>query len=355
MEKQKKKVLIIKTSSLGDVIHTLPALTDCGIRFPEIEFDWVVEESFSEIASWHPLVNKVIPVTIRKWRKNPLKTLFSDSWKKFRREIALEHYDAVIDAQGLIKSAFLAPMAKGHTYGLDKNSVRESFACNFYQTKLHVDKKQHAVERVRQLFAKSLGYHLPEGLGDYGIKSTFLSDDSVQEQKPYLVFLHGTTWESKHYPEAYWQQLIELAAKDGLNVKLLWGNDLEYQRAERLGNSYRHVEVMPKLNLADIAKLLTNAKAAIAVDTGLGHLAAAVDCPTLSLFAATNPGLTGAYGKSQRHLAGTLSCSPCLKRKCPLISGERTIKDDGYDKTINPPCFSTIPPDIVWLNLQLLS
>jgi len=268
-----KKVLIIKTSSLGDVIHTLPALTDAGQMLPGTTFDWVVEESFGEIASWHPLVDKVIPVQIRQWRKNPLRTLFSDEWKAFRQAIKTEHYDAIIDAQSLIKSAFLAPMANGPVYGLDKNSAREPFACNFYQSKIHVAKDQHAVERVRQLFAKALGYQLPEGMGDYNIKSSFKQN----EQKPYLVFLHGTTWQSKHYPETYWQQLIELAAKDNLEVKLLWGNEQEQQRAQRLADNNANAQLMPKLNLRQIAELLAAAKAAIAVDTGLGHLAAAVD------------------------------------------------------------------------------
>jgi len=345
-----KKVLIIKTSSLGDILHTLPALTDCSIQHPNTIFDWVVEKSFSEIPTWHPKVNKVIPVSIRKWRKQPIQTLFSGPWKAFRQDLKSEQYDAIIDAQGLIKSAFLAPMASGHRYGLDRNSARESLASLFYQTKIHIKRNQHAVERTRQLFAKALDYKIPTAPADYGIKSSLLDSD----QQPYLVFLHGTTWQSKHYPEEYWHQLIKLAATDGLKIKLLWGNEQEQKRAKRLAANYSHVEIMPKLNLSEIAILLASATASIAVDTGLGHLAAAVDCPTLSLFSSTNPELTGAYGKNQKHLPATLSCSPCMQRNCPVESGKKTIEDQGYNQSINPPCFSTIPPDIVWLNLQVL-
>jgi len=242
-------------------------------------------------------------------------------------------------------------MAHGHRYGLNRHSARESLASMFYQTRIDVDKNQHAVERVRQLFASALDYQVPEGLGNYGIKLNF----PIYDKAPYLVFLHGTTWESKHYPEQYWHELIALAAKNGFNVKLLWGTDSEHQRAIRLSANYRHTEVMPKLKIAEITELLASATASIAVDTGLGHLAAAVDCPTLSLFSSTNQQLTGAYGKSQSHLSSTLSCTPCFKKVCQVHTGQQKIKDNGYDSLINPPCFSTIPPNIVWLNLQLLT
>ena len=350
-----KKILIIKTSSLGDVIHTLPALTDCAAHYPDVEFHWLVEDAYKDIALWHPRVTKVIPVQIRKWRKNPINSLFSTSWKTFRQEIAAENYHAIIDAQGLIKSAILAPMASGHRYGYDKSSVREPLARHFYQSTIKVAKQQHAVERTRQLFAKALDYQLPSSVGDYGIKSHFNQSNTDSKQTPYLVFLHGTTWQTKHYPEQYWEVLIALAATDGLDVKLLWGNDDEYQRAQQLSAGHHHVDVMPKLALAEIADLLIKAKAAISVDTGLGHLAAAVDCPSLSLFSATNPNLTGTYGQSQRHLKSTLSCSPCLNKKCALLNGKINLDEaEVYEQNINPPCFSTLPPEDVWLNLQLL-
>lgn len=337
-----KRVLIIKTSSLGDVIHTLPAITDALRAIGNIQFDWVVEENFSEIASWHPGVSNVIPVQIRKWRKNPFKTLLSPEWSEFKASVKAHKYDAVIDAQGLLKSAILLPLTRGKRYGLDKQSAREPIASKFYDVKHHIPRTSHAVERTRQLFAKSLGYDVPENQGDYGIAEQF----KTEHKSPYVVLLHGTTWASKHYPEPYWQELINLAASNNYQVKLLWGNQTEYDRAQRLADGKGSVEVMPKMSLKEIAALLTSAVGSIACDTGLGHLAAAVDCPNVSLFTSTNPGLSGAYGEGQLHLFAGYDCAPCMLRECDKNAIEVNL--GNLQQRISPPCASTIDPEKVW-------
>lgn len=163
------RVLIIKTSSLGDVIHTLPALTDAAHAIPGIRFDWVVEEGFAEIPSWHPAVDQVIPVAIRRWRKNLWQTIKSGEWKAFKQRVRERKYDLVIDAQGLVKSAWLTRYVKAPVAGLDRYSAREGWASRFYDRRLSVATGQHAVERVRQLFAMALAYDLPEGIGNYGL------------------------------------------------------------------------------------------------------------------------------------------------------------------------------------------
>ncbi|HIQ53746.1 MAG TPA: lipopolysaccharide heptosyltransferase I, partial [Pseudomonas pachastrellae] len=145
------RVLLIKTSSLGDVIHTLPALTDAARAIPGIRFDWVVEEGFAEIPSWHPAVDAVIPVAIRRWRKKPLQAVRSGEWGNFKRRLRETQYDLVIDAQGLLKSAWLTRYARAEVVGLDKSSAREPLAARFYQRRLAVAWGQHAVERTRQL------------------------------------------------------------------------------------------------------------------------------------------------------------------------------------------------------------
>ncbi len=308
------RVLLIKTSSLGDVIHALPALTDAARAIPGITFDWVVEEGFAEIPTWHPAVGKVIPVAIRRWRKNIWQTIKSGEWKRFKQSLRATKYDLVIDAQGLLKSALLTRYVKAPVAGLDKGSAREPIAARFYDRRLAVARGQHAVERVRQLFAIALGYDLPNGLGDYGLNVERLVE--LPRKNPYVLFLHGTTWDTKHWPEAYWRELAERVGYLGVGVKLAWGNPAEKARAERIAKDMRHVEVLPKLNLAGIGKVLAGAQACVAVDTGLGHLAAALDVPTLSLFGPTNPGLTGAYGKAQIHMASDFPCAPCLQKKC---------------------------------------
>ncbi|TWH71374.1 heptosyltransferase-1 [Azomonas agilis] len=297
------RVLLIKTSSMGDLIHSFPALTDAQRAIPGIRFNWVVEEGFAEIPSWHPAVDQVIPVAIRRWRKQPLKTLRSEEWKGFKARLRAASYDLVIDAQGLLKSAWLTRYVSAPIAGFDKKSAREPLASYFYDRTYAVARPQHAVERVRQLFAQALGYELPEGLGDYGLDKSRFAGTSLSA--PYIVFLHGTTWPSKHWPEAYWRSLAERLNAQGQSVCLPWGNDLERERAERIAADLAAVQVLPRLNLLGVAQTLAQAQACVAVDTGLGHLAAALDTPCVSLYGPTLPSKVGAYGKHQVHLCAS--------------------------------------------------
>jgi len=334
------KVLIIKTSSLGDVIHTLPALTDAGKAIPGIRFDWVVEQAFAEVPTWHPLVDRVIPVSLRRWRKRPWKAIRTGEWKNFRKQLRTEKYDLVLDAQGLIKSAFLAYFARGIRAGLDRYSAWEPLATCVYQRKYAVNPDQHAVRRIRQLFAAALGYAVSTTTADYGIDLNKLINHTHQEND--IIFLHGTTWRTKHWPESYWRQLAEIATKNGYRVKLPWGNITEHERAQRIAEGLINVQVLPKLNLTDIAKILASAKASVAVDTGLGHLAAALRVPTISLYGPTDPLLTGTVGDKQIHLAAQFPCAPCLRTVCNY-TGPREVE---------PACFGTLPPKMVWEKLN---
>jgi len=344
------RVLVVKTSSLGDVIHTLPALTDAARAIPGIRFDWVVEEAFAEIPSWHPAVDRVIPVAVRRWRKSPLAALRSGEWRRFTRRVKQIRYDATIDAQGLVKSALLTRYASKPVHGLDRNSAREPFASRFYTDAHAVPVGRHAVERVRELFAKALGYALPDGPAEYGLDRSRLHAPRA-DTAPYLLFLHGTTWATKHWPELYWRRLIELAGAAGWAVRLPWGSADEHARAERLAAGMPHVTVLPRLTLAGIATELAGARACVAVDTGLGHLAAAFDIPTLSLFGPTNPGFTGAWGHNQFHLASNLPCAPCLQRRCThLPTSEERARFDL--NTEQPLCFTRLNPERIWHALQ---
>ena len=296
------RVLLIKTSSLGDVVHALPALTDAQRAIPGIQFDWVVEEGFAEIPAWHPAVAQVIPVAIRRWRKNLLQTLRTGEWRRFKERLRETRYDLVIDAQGLLKSAWLTRYVKAPVAGLDRDSAREPMASRFYDRRYTVPRDQHALERVRQLFAQALGYALPQAIGDYGLDRAQLA---APGEEPYLLFLHGTTWPSKHWPEAYWRELAERMSAFGWAIRLPWGNAEEKARAERIADGIAGASVLPRLNLGGVAKVIAGARACVAVDTGLGHLAAALDVPSISLYGPTLPGRVGAYGRSQVHLCAT--------------------------------------------------
>ncbi|OEC32930.1 heptosyltransferase-1 [Pseudomonas cuatrocienegasensis] len=312
------RVLLIKTSSLGDVVHTLAALTDAARAIPGIRFDWVVEEGFAEIPAWHPAVSQVIPVAIRRWRQHPLRTWKSGEWKRFKQRLGETRYDLVIDAQGLLKSAWLTRYVKAPVAGLDRDSAREPLASRFYDRCYAVPKDQHALERVRQLFAQALDYPLPARTGDYGLDRAAMADATPQ---PYLVFLHGTTWASKHWPENDWRALAERMDALGWAVRLPWGNATEKARAERIATGLLHAAVLPKLNLAGVAKVIAGATACVAVDTGLGHLAAALDVPSISLYGPTLPGKVGAYGRSQIHLCATGPGAGSGDRQQPCFDG----------------------------------
>lgn len=299
------RILIVKTSSLGDVVHTLPALTDAARALPGIRFDWVVEEGFAEIPSWHPAVDNVIPVAIRRWRKQIWRALRSGEWAQFRQRLQAHRYDLVIDAQGLLKSAWLARKVDAPLAGYDRYSIREPLAALAYQRRYAVAREQHAVERIRQLFALALGYELPTTPGDYGLtRAQFASAvDRYPEAERRVMFLHGTTWATKLWPQAYWQQLCRDVTAAGCTVVLPWGSESEHVRAEAIASVAPNAQVLPRLPLGALAQQLADSVAAVAVDTGLGHLAAALGVPTVSLYGPTRPTLVGAYGKNQLHMS----------------------------------------------------
>ncbi len=297
------RVLIIKTSSLGDIIHTLPALTDAGKNNPAIQFDWVVEEKFAEIPTWHLLVKNVIPVALRRWRKNPFSKETIAEFQAFRKKMHENNYDYIIDAQGLLKSVWLMFLAKGVRCGMDWHSAREPLASLFYQKKFSAGKikESHAVARTRQLFSQVLNYPNPTDAPDYGLLKKSVTN--IEHPGKYLVFLHGTTWDTKLWPENSWIELAKIAAKHQFDIKLLWGNETEFERARRIAKSNENIQVLPRLNLAEIANILSHAKGVVSVDTGLGHLAAALDIPAVSLYGPTFPELTGTVGRHQKHLS----------------------------------------------------
>jgi len=333
------KVLVIKTSSLGDVIHTLPALTDAANAIPDISFDWVVEEPFQDIPKLHPFVNRVIPVAIRRWRKNLWQC--RAEIKAAINDIQQHEYDAVIDAQGLIKSAFLTRKARGKKFGLSKTSCREPLASMAYQHKIDIPKGQHAIDRVRQLFAKSLGYEFVNEPISYGLnKEACKASESLQQ--PYLIFLHGTTWASKHWPNEYWKNLASLATEQGFNVYLPWGNEQEHGRATMISDASEKAHVLPRSSIKELSAILMHAKGVVGVDSGLAHLTAACGTPAVTIYGSTSAKLTGTMGENNQCLQTEFACSPCLKKECSYSQ----LSD------VKPACYGTLSADKVWRTLS---
>jgi heptosyltransferase I len=331
------QLLIIKTSSLGDVIHTLPALTDALQYYPDLQCDWVVEEAFAEIPAWHPAVKRVIPVALRRWRKHPWQTLKNGSWHQFIQTLRQQHYDKIIDAQGLLKSAVLTYKALGLRCGLDRHSAREPLAALAYQQRYTIPKNQHAVTRVRQLFAAVLDYPVPDTPPDYGIIHHFQAIS--KPNSPTIIFLHGTTWSTKHWPDSYWLALAQKAIEAGFKVRLPWGNSQEYQRAQQIASlNPNQISLIPKSHLNDIAIELAQSRAVVGVDTGLAHLAAALAVPSITLYGATEPGRTGTYGQHQTHLQAHFSCAPCFNKRCTY----RALS------IVSPACYEDLSAEQVW-------
>lgn len=293
-----KKILLVKTSSMGDVIHNLPVVNDILQHFPDAKIDWVVEENFADIPRLHPKVNQVFTVAMRRWRKAIFKQNTWAEIKKCKQSLSLESYDLVIDTQGLLKSAMIACQAKGEKHGYDKHSIREPFASYFYDVKHTISYQQHAVVRNRTLAAMSLGYPAPTNAPDYGIALPNAKIPAFELQNQplpahFFVALHGTSKESKLWQKAHWINLGQQLAAQQLIMVLPWASAAECARAKFIAEQVPSAIVLPKLSIASLASIIAQANIAIGVDTGLSHLAAALDIPTIALYTDTDPALTG--------------------------------------------------------------
>ncbi len=297
------RILIVKTSSLGDVIHNLPVISDIRRHFPQAQIDWCVEESVSASPRLHPGVGRVIPVAVRRWRKKLLQAATWREMAEFRRQLASETYDAIIDTQGLLKSALIASRAKGPRLGYAADAAREPAAARWYNRHFHVSRDLHAVIRNRRLVAAALGYQI-EGEPDYGIETPPASF-SWLPHRPYAVFLTATSRDDKLWPEANWLTLGRSLNSQGFSAVLPGGSALERERAARLAAAIPGALAAPPMSIPELASLLSGARAAVGVDTGLTHLAVALKTPTVAIYTATDPGLTGVLGAGfHRNLGG---------------------------------------------------
>jgi len=288
------RILLVKTSSLGDVLHNLPVVTDIMCEFPDAQIDWVAEQSFASLPKLHPAIRNVIPVAVRSWRKSLFE---SNTWREistFRRTLHTEHYDIAIDTQGLLKSALLMRGVNGLRCGFDRSSAREPLSSLLYQRTFHVEKGQHAVERNRQLVAQAMGYTLKTGV-DYGIVPPEIAPPVWLPKGAYALLLHATSRDDKLWDEANWVALGKRLEQQNIRCILPWGNAVEESRSERLCAQIPNAISPCKLNLTEIAALIGKATAVIGVDTGIAHLAAAMDVPAIGIYTATDPALTGLY------------------------------------------------------------
>jgi lipopolysaccharide heptosyltransferase I len=290
-------ILFIKTSSLGDVIHHMPALTEARRRLPDARFAWVVEEAFAPLVRLHPAVSEVIPVALRRWRQAALTPATWGEAVRFARALRARHYDAVVDTQGLaLKSAAIARLARGMRHGYDQDSIRERAATWLYDVPHQVARDLHAIARNRALTGRALGY-VPEGAIDFGLDRAVLAD---RPAPAYGILLHATARPEKEWPEASWVALGSALRARNAALVLPWGTPAEQARSERIAAALRDAQanasVPERQPLDRMARLIAGASFVIGVDTGLLHLAAALGVPLVAIFVGSEPGLTGPMG-----------------------------------------------------------
>ncbi len=328
------RILLVKTSSLGDVVHLLPAVSDAMRCRPALGVDWVVEEGCSAIPSRHPHVQEVLPVALRRWRRNLGRRSTWQEIRDLRAQFRTPDYAAVIDAQGLYKSALLASWARGPRWGYDQKSAREPLAAWVYHRTVRVSWDLHAIERNRRLLAAALDYR-HEGLPlDYGLTAmrARLPCPSGLPQ-PYVVGLHGTSRPQKEWPLSHWLQLARWLDAQRVSLLLPWDSWAERKRAEHIAGAASGVHVLPRLDLNALAAVLVHAASVVGVDTGLMHVAAALGCSGLAFYSTTDPHRTGVISASAGAVIHNLVAAEALSREAverrrpALLGGERRPPD----------------------------
>jgi len=292
-------ILFIKTSSLGDVVHHMPAVTDARKAHPDATFSWLVEEAFAPLVRLHPAIDTVIPVASRRWRKSLYAPATIAEIRASFRNIRAQRYDEIVDTQGLLRTAILTRTARGMRHGYDASSVREPLASLFYDVRHRVERDMHAVERNRILSGLALGY-APDEAPDFGLDRARIGKDSTSR---YGLLLHATARREKQWPDADWIAFAKLFAQR-FELLLPWGTEAERARSEYIAAAVPGARVPDRAPLDQIAKLIAGAQFVVGVDTGLLHLAAALGVPVVAIFAGSKPALTGPMGRGRLSILG---------------------------------------------------
>lgn len=283
------KILIVRVSSLGDVVHNMPMVADIRRHAPDAVIDWVVEEGYTGLVRLNGQVRNVIPFALRRWRHSLGSAQTRREMREFVGALRREEYDFILDTQGLMKTSLImrtARLAKGgKRYGLANatdGSGYEGISRIFHTVSVPVDRRTHAVRRARLVAAAALGYKV-EGPADFGMRSPEGKPEWLPTQ-PFAVFFHGTARAAKQWPEENWVRTAHALGVRGLQVLLPWGSQQEHEAAQRMASQMRNARVLPRLPLMEAVLLAQRARLAIGVDTGLTHIAAAFNRPTIELY-----------------------------------------------------------------------
>ncbi len=314
------RILLVKTSSLGDVIHNLPVASDLRHQFPNADIHWLVEEQYAPLVEMHDAVDSIIPIALRRWRK----ALWSAAnWREFldaRRALGLVRYHAIIDTQGLLKSALFAKLAKGPIHGFGARTAREPMASRFYDARYEFAPETHKIERYRAVAARAFSYAVDNFI-DYGISPRVPRPQLLDG--PYCVLLHSTARAAKLWPEDRWLALIDRLQAAGLGCILPWGTASELRRSDRLSVRGGRTLTTPKLSLAQLSALIAEAELVVGIDTGLTHLAAAFSRPVVGIFCDSNPVDACPMGPAPTAYRGDIGKPPTIEE---VLGAVREVK-----------------------------
>lgn len=317
------RVLIVKTSSMGDVVHALPAVSDLLRHNPGATVDWLVEAPFAAIPALHPGVSRVLPMAWRKWRRHLADGATWRAMAAVRDDLRAEPYDLVLDLQGLVKSALWGLQARGPLAGYDRHSLREPLAALFYKRSARVSRDLHAVERCRRLMALHVGYPLPAGAPDFGLR---VPPRVWRAPEPYAVLIPNASRREKFWPEARWIAVGRKLLAKGWTPVVLWGNEAEQTIAERIAADCTGT-VPPFLKVGEMTAVLAGARCVVGLDTGFSHLAAALGRPTVGIYCDHEPGLAGIMGPGPVASIGG-------RGQVPKLAEVVTLLDQQIDRQI---------------------
>lgn len=305
------RFLIVKTSSMGDVVHAAPLASDLARRHPGAAIDWLVEESFAAIPRLHHAVDRVITVAVRRWRKSPWSPAVWREIGEAKARLRAHEYRAVLDCQGLLKSAWLARWAQGPRWGLDRGSAREPLAALLYTHVVAVARERHAIERNRALGAAACGTDA-SAPPDFGLRVPTISQRELIDAaaRPYAVLLTNASRPTKLWPDDRWRAVARHLRDRGLRTLLVAGSAAEEAATQARAAGMDDARVLPRCALEQVAGLLARSRIVVGLDTGLTHLAAALGVPTLGIFCDYDPRLVGITGAGPCASLGGVGASP---------------------------------------------
>jgi len=321
------RVLVVKLSSLGDVVHAMAAVQDLRTELPGVQIDWVVERAFAPLVTRCEGVGQVIPCELRRWRKSPFAAQTRAEWRVFKGQLQAQAYDAVLDLQGLTKSALVAWLARtsaqGRRYAMANQTEGSGYEAPtrwVADVAIPLAPHVHAVERARLLCAAALGYAIttPARFGlRAGAASTSLA--ARPANRPCVALVHGTSRADKQWPEGSWVALGRQLNAAGFSVALAHGTPMEQATSTRIAAQLADAVVWPTMGLDALTDTMAACAGVIGVDSGLSHIAVALDLPHVQIYNFDTAWRTGPLQTTATSPTGTARQVSVFAHPCPGV------------------------------------